>query len=212
MMCFYTQRLIEELRTIRRERPDDKCLIFTSFSKSLKWMTSELETNGFEYRTLSGNMTMNKRKKQLEQFGNDDNVKVFVLTVRSGAVGITLTAANHVFLLEPPFNPALYRQAINRVYRLGQKKQVHIHTMIMRDSIEERIWRINEHKLRENDGDESGSSQQRKNQQSRGMAGNINDDASANLDTNEISRLFEGDNQGNSGDGEGGGDESGNTD
>merc|ERR1719229_80705 len=116
-------------------------------------MCSELEQNGFSYRTLTGNMTMNKRKKQLEQFGNDDNVKVFVLTVRSGAVGITLTAANHVFLLEPPFNPALYRQAINRVYRLGQTKKVHIHTMIMRDSIEQRIWNVNKEKVDDSNTD-----------------------------------------------------------
>merc|ERR1719242_1460267 len=108
----------------------------------MKWICSELEHNGFGYRTLSGDMTMNKRKKQLEQFANDDNVKVFVLTVRAGAVGITLTAANHVFMMEPTLNPALHRQAINRVYRLGQKRKVMIHTMIMRDSIEERIWNI----------------------------------------------------------------------
>merc|ERR1711879_41067 len=113
-----------------------------SFTKSLDWICSELKRNGFSYRTLTGNMTMNKRKKQLEQFANDDNVKVFVLTVRAGAVGITLTSANHVFVMEPTLNPALHRQAINRVYRLGQKRKVMIHTMIMRDSIEERIWNV----------------------------------------------------------------------
>merc|ERR1712113_880475 len=85
---------------------------------------------------------MNKRKKQLDQFANDDNVNVFVLTVRAGAVGITLTAANHVFVMEPTLNPALHRQAINRVYRLGQKRKVFIRTMIMKDSVEERIWNI----------------------------------------------------------------------
>merc|ERR1719461_1951078 len=148
------KRLIAELKQIRRERPNDKSLIFTSFTKSLEWMTSELERNGFSYRTLSGDMSMNKRKKQLDQFANDDNVKVFVLTVRSGAVGITLTAANHVFMMEPPFNPALYRQAINRAYRLGQKKKVFIHQMIIKDSVEERIWRINKEKQREGGGDQ----------------------------------------------------------
>merc|ERR1711879_677759 len=113
-----------------------------SFTKSLDWICSELKRNGFSYRTLTGNMTMNKRKKQLEQFANDDNVKVFVLTVRAGAVGITLTAANHVFMMEPTLNPALHRQAINRVYRLGQKRKVFIRTMIMKDSVEEKIWDI----------------------------------------------------------------------
>merc|ERR1712228_1077087 len=95
---------------------------------------------------LAGNMTMQKRARNLKQFANDSDVKVFVLTVRTGAVGLTLTSANHVFMFEPPYNPALHRQAINRVYRLGQEKKVFIHTLIMKNSIEERIWNINKEK------------------------------------------------------------------
>merc|ERR1712154_468650 len=85
------KRLIIELKKIRRNGRNEKALIFTSFSKSLDWICKELKKNGFEYRTLTGSMTMNKRKKQLDQFSNNPNVDVFVLTVRSGAVGITLT-------------------------------------------------------------------------------------------------------------------------
>merc|ERR1712157_685449 len=106
-----------------------------------------------------------------EQFANDPNVDVFVLTVRSGAVGITLTSANHVFMMEPQMNPALYLQAINRVYRLGQKKKVCIHTMIMRNSIEQRIWEINKNK--QTDSNANGNSNQNKN---RKLAGNITSD------------------------------------
>eukprot|EP01083_Nonionella_stella_P117644 350837_1 len=174
--------LVSELNKIRETKPNDKVLIFTSFSKSLDWMCSELQKNGFEYRTLTGSMSMNKRKKQLAQFGDNPNVKVFVLTVRSGAVGITLTAANHVFMLEPPFNAALHRQAINRVYRLGQKKKVFIHTLIMKDSIEERIWNLNKEKQNQN---------QINRNQSNSLAGNISRDKSANLKQHEIEKLFE---------------------
>merc|ERR1712176_1291853 len=140
-------RLMTELRRLRESNRNEKALIFTSFSKSLQWICSELKKNGFEYRTLTGSMSMNKRKKQLDEFSNNPNVDVFVLTVRSGAVGLTLTSANHVFMMEPTLNPALHLQAINRVYRLGQTKKVHIHTLIMKDSIEERIWNINKNKL-----------------------------------------------------------------
>eukprot|EP00483_Globobulimina_turgida_P004075 UN04083 len=140
------KRLIDEIKRIKENSPQDKCLIFTSFSNSLDWICNELKKNKLEYRTLIGSMTMNKRKKQMEEFANNSNVKVFVLTVRTGAVGITLNSANHVFMLEPTMNFALHRQAINRVYRLGQKKKVFIHTLIMKDSIEERIWNINKHK------------------------------------------------------------------
>merc|ERR1712157_365911 len=101
-----------------------------------------------------------------EQFANDPNVSVFVLTVRTGAVGITLTSANHVFMMEPQLNPALHLQAINRVYRLGQKKKVHIHTLIMRDSIEQRIWNINKDKQCDDNQNDNSNKK-------RGLAGNI---------------------------------------
>merc|ERR1712129_312538 len=139
---------------------------------------------GFEYRTLTGSMTMSKRKEQLDEFANYPNVDVFVLTVRSGAVGISLTSANHVFMLEPQFNPALYLQAINRVYRLGQKKKVRIHTMIMRDSIEQRIWNINKDK--QCDDNQNGNSNKK-----RGLAGNISRDKKGNFEQYEITKLFE---------------------
>merc|ERR1712098_623603 len=137
--------------------------------------------------TLSGNMTMNKRKKQLDEFSSDPEVKVFVLTVRSGAVGLTLTAANHVFMMEPPFNPALYRQAINRVHRLGQKKKVFIHSLIIKYSIEERIWSINQSKQRDNVNG-NGVSSRTLNQS---LAGSINVDRGGRLEQSDIEKLFE---------------------
>eukprot|EP01083_Nonionella_stella_P117642 350834_1 len=160
---------------------DDKALIFTSFSKSLDWICQELERNDIEYSTLTGSMTMNKRAKNLKQFSNaSSDTKVFVLTVRTGAVGLTLTAANHVFMMEPTFNPALHRQAINRVYRLGQDKKVFIHTLIMKESIEERIWNINKEKQK---GEID-------NKQNKNMYGNIKDDKAGALQTTEIEKLF----------------------
>ena len=172
--------LLDAIKKLNIEKPNDKSLIFTSFSKSLDWICKELEKNKIQYRTLTGSMSMNKRKKALQEFSDNKNVKVFVLTVRSGAVGITLTAANHVFIMEPPFNPALYRQAINRVYRLGQKKKVFCHTLIMKNSIEEKIWNINEQKQNDKDGNKL-----------KTMAGNINADKHSKLQQHEISKLFE---------------------
>merc|ERR1712129_299115 len=118
-------------------------------------------------------MTLDRRKRQLDQFSNDPNVTIFVLTVATGAMGINLTAANHVFMMEPPLNPALYLQAINRVYRIGQKKKCHIHTMIMRDSIEQRFWNINKNKLQQNKGD-------------RNLAGNISSDRKGHFQKYEV--------------------------
>eukprot|EP01083_Nonionella_stella_P032902 90084_1 len=167
--------LIQKIKDLKNERPDDKSLIFTSFSKSLDWICCELKKNDIQFATLTGSMTMNKRAKNLKQFSTSSDIKVFVLTVRTGAVGLTLTAANHVFMMEPTFNPALHRQAINRVYRLGQKKKVFIHTLIMKDSIEESIWKLNKDKQIGN-GNE--------------MYGNIKDDKAAALPATDIEKLF----------------------
>jgi len=69
----------------------------------------------------------------------DPSCNVLVLSLRSGAVGLTLTAATEVFLMEPALNPALTQQAVDRVHRVGQTRPVHVHHLIMADSIEERI-------------------------------------------------------------------------
>jgi len=173
--------LVKELRRLQRENPDEKSLIFTSYAPSLNWICSELRENGIEHRTLAGNMTMQKRAKNLKQFSNDDDVKVFVLTVRTGAVGLTLTAANNVFMFEPCYNSALHRQAVNRVYRLGQEKKVKIRTLIMKDSIEERIWNINKEK----------QMGEIKKDNATEMYGNIKADNAKSIQSNEIEKLFE---------------------
>ena len=87
-------------------------------------------------------------------------------------------------MMEPPFNAALHRQAINRVHRLGQKKKVHIHTLIMKNSIEERIWNINKDKQKDVDLNASPSKQNERN-----MAGNISRDN--RMAQHEITKLFE---------------------
>merc|ERR1712154_387472 len=99
--------------------------------------------------------------------------------------GITLNAANHVFMLEPPFNAALHRQAINRVYRLGQKKKVFIHSLIMKDSIEQRIWNVNKDKLIDDNQDNASNSNSNE-KRNRNLAGNISGDRKGHFHHNEI--------------------------
>merc|ERR1712228_534015 len=179
------KRLMSELKRIRENNRNEKSLIFTSFSKSLDWICSELKQNGFEYRTLTGSMTMNKRKKQLDEFANNPSVDVFVLTVKTGSNGLNLTSANHVFMMEPTLNPALYRQAINRVYRLGQTKKVFVHSLIMKGSIEERLWNINKDKQTDS------NNQKQQSNHNRNLAGNIAADKSSHFQQHEVAKLFE---------------------
>jgi len=129
--------LLEKLKEIKDEDATSKTLIFTQFNSTIEWLKPKLEQAGFSYRTLSGSMSRSARTKALADFQNDPPTTVFILSVRSGAVGINLTQANKVILLEPCFNNALEAQAIGRVHRMGQTRTVVIYRFFMAGSIEE---------------------------------------------------------------------------
>jgi SNF2 family DNA or RNA helicase len=84
-------------------------------------------------------MSMKKRAKTLHDFQHDPPTAIFLLSLRSGAVGINLTQANRVFLMEPSFNPAVEAQAIGSVHRLGQKRKVEVIPLVMTKSAKTRI-------------------------------------------------------------------------
>lgn len=136
------ERLLKELIKIRDEEPESKSLVFSQFSSTLQWMKQELPKHGFQFRTLSGDMSMKKRADALRAFQNDPPTTIFLLSMRSGAVGINLTQANRVFLMEPAMNPALEAQAIGRIYRLGQRKPVTVVKFVVQNSFESRLIKI----------------------------------------------------------------------
>jgi len=87
-------------------------------------------------------MSHTERTDTLDEFENNSKVKVILVSTKAGAVALSLTAANHVFLLDPWWNPQIDRQAIDRVYRLGQKKEVYVYRFFAKDSIEEGILEL----------------------------------------------------------------------
>jgi superfamily II DNA or RNA helicase len=128
--------------------------VFSQFASTLRWLKEELPRHGFQYRTLSGDMSMKKRAKALSDFQNDPPSTIFLLSMRAGAVGINLTQANRVFIMEPCFNPAIEAQAIGRVHRLGQKRNVVITRLIMKDSVESRMVEMLENRYGKTDDDD----------------------------------------------------------
>jgi len=89
---------------------------------------------------------MKQRAKALYDFQHDPPTTIFLLSMRAGAVGINLTQANHVFLMEPCLNRALELQAIGRVHRLGQKSKVQVTRFVVEDTVEARLVRVLEAK------------------------------------------------------------------
>lgn len=123
----------------------DKVLIFSSFTEHLKIYRAYLDETGTPYCYLDGSTT--DRKNEVERFQNDDKIQVFLLSLKAGGVGLNLTAASYVFLLDPWWNPAAEAQAYDRAHRMGQKNRVFVYKFISRKSIEEKIIQLQKEKL-----------------------------------------------------------------
>ena len=137
------QALLKELTKMRAEDESHKALVFSQFIGTLEWLKSRLPDEGFGYRTISGSMPLNQRAKAIAAFQEDPPTTVFLLSVRSGAVGINLTSASHVFVMEPLLNPALEAQAIGRAWRMGQTRSVKVVHFVTKDTVETRIVELN---------------------------------------------------------------------
>jgi SNF2 family DNA or RNA helicase len=110
----------------------------------LTMLRKDLDEKGVRYCYLDG--STRDRQAQVERFQNDPSVTAFLISLKAGGVGLNLTAAEYVFILDPWWNPAVEAQAIDRSHRIGQKKTVFSYKFITRDSIEEKIVRLQERK------------------------------------------------------------------
>ena len=114
-----------------------KALVFSQFTSMLGLVRKRLEELGIRYAYLDG-QTRN-RKEVVEQFQEDPDLQVFLISLKAGGVGLNLTAAEYVFILDPWWNPAVEAQAIDRTHRIGQTKPVFAYRMICEDTVEQRI-------------------------------------------------------------------------
>ena len=134
--------LMTTLQDIRDNRPEAKVLIFSQFASTFSRIVGPLSRHGFQFRTLTSDMTMAQRKKALYDFRDDPPTTIFLLSMRSGAVGLNLTQANHVILMDPCMNKQLEYQAVGRVHRLGQRREVKIYRLACIGTVEERILQV----------------------------------------------------------------------
>jgi SNF2 family DNA or RNA helicase len=122
-----------------------KVLIFSSFVKHLKLIATQFEKEGWRYAMLTG-QTIN-REAEINKFNNNDDINCFFISLKAGGVGLNLTAADYVFIIDPWWNPAAEMQAFSRAHRIGQDKKVFVYRFISSDTIEEKIIRLQQSKL-----------------------------------------------------------------
>ena len=139
-----TDVLIEELKNIL---PGHKALVFSQFSTMLDLLAVECDKQGIAYYHFDGQTPPAKRSEMVNAFQQEDNkVHLFLISLKAGNSGLTLTAADYVFLFDPWWNTAVQQQAIDRTHRIGQTKNVFAYKMICKDTIEEKIIRLQQKK------------------------------------------------------------------
>ncbi|OHD18255.1 MAG: hypothetical protein A2086_04055 [Spirochaetes bacterium GWD1_27_9] len=123
---------------------EHKILIFSQFVQSLKIIEEDIKKTKRKYSYIDG--SVKHRDKQIKQFQDDKDTNVFLLSLKAGGVGINLTAADYVFLFDPWWNPAVERQAVDRSHRIGQTKKVIVYKFIVKNTVEEKILKLQESK------------------------------------------------------------------
>lgn len=121
-----------------------KTVVFFNFIAGIEQMSERLDAEGIDYACMTG--STRDRKSIVERFQNDPHCMVMLMTLKTGGVGLNLTAADTVFIFEPWWNKAAEEQAINRLHRIGQTAKVLSYSLITQQSIEEKIQLLQQQK------------------------------------------------------------------
>lgn len=132
--------------------PAHKVLLFSFFTSMLKLVEERIQAQGVKYATLDGKLSQKQRQEAVERFQNEEDCRVFLISLKAGGTGLNLTAADYVYILDPWWNPAAEAQAIDRCYRIGQEKHVNAYKIVCRDSVEEKIVALQDEKKQLADG------------------------------------------------------------
>jgi hypothetical protein len=130
--------LLEQLNDLREE--GHKALVFSQFTSLLAIVRNRLDAAKANYEYLDG-ATQN-RQEHVERFQNDAECGLFLISLKAGGLGLNLTAADYVFLLDPWWNPAVEAQAVDRAHRIGQTRQVFAYRLIAKDTVEEKVLEL----------------------------------------------------------------------
>jgi len=138
------ENVLQDIESVISE--GHKILVFSSFVRHLDLFAREFDSGGLAYSMLTGSST--KRGDIVEKFQSDHRTNIFLISLKAGGLGLNLTAADYVFILDPWWNPSAELQAMSRAHRIGQDKNVFVKRYITTASIEEKIVKLQEKKSR----------------------------------------------------------------
>lgn len=143
----HSVKIDELVRELTENTGQHKALVFSQFLGMLALIRAELERLDIPYVYFDGSTTSTEREKAIQRFQNEDDSRVFLISLKAGGVGLNLTAADYVYIVDPWWNPAVEQQAIDRTHRIGQTKNIFAYRLICKDTIEEKILLLQERKL-----------------------------------------------------------------
>lgn len=135
--------LLENLEQILEE--GHQAIVFSQFTTYLDIIETAFNDKCWKYSRIDGTQSIAKRQKSVESFQSGET-PLFLISLKAGGVGLNLTAASYVFIMDPWWNPAVESQAIDRAYRIGQQNKLTVFRPIMKDSVEEKVLKLQEYK------------------------------------------------------------------
>ena len=135
--------LMETLETIMEE--GQQAIIFSQFTTYMDIIQHFFREKHWKFSRIDGSQSINKRQEQVDQF-QSGKTPIFLISLKAGGVGLNLTAASYVFIMDPWWNPAVESQAIDRAHRIGQKNTLTVYRPIIKNSVEEKVLKLQEEK------------------------------------------------------------------
>jgi len=139
-------KLDELLREITENIGQHKALVFSQFLGMLALLKGAFQKANIPYAYFDGGTSITEREKAIQSFQNDEECRAFLISLKAGGIGLNLTAADYVYIVDPWWNPAVEQQAIDRAHRIGQTKSVIAYRLICKDTIEEKMLILQERK------------------------------------------------------------------
>ncbi|KAK7677819.1 hypothetical protein QCA50_019252 [Cerrena zonata] len=139
------ERAIHVMKEIFQNFPDEKIIVFSQFTGTFDLMKLVLDHEKISFLRYDGSMDVDAKNACIKNFYQGDK-KVLLLSLRAGNVGLTLTCASHVIIMDPFWNPFVEDQAMDRAHRIGQQREVHVYRILIQNTVESRIMELQEKK------------------------------------------------------------------
>lgn len=137
---------IESIPLIENDEAPLKCVIFSEFTSHLDLISRALSDLTYSHTRIDGTMSLSARRSVLNSFSTDRSITILLASIKAAGQGLNLTAASRAFIMEPLWNPAAEQQAVDRIHRLGQTREVFVTRYVINDSVEESIVKLQKKK------------------------------------------------------------------